>query len=487
MKKEKIEINFVYKYNIEKKLFSIYDIVITHDGYLPSGKKIEEMHEKVSRNNDYLETDINAIEKGFFVCSPMILNNGYNAFKERIEAGYLFPFTVFRPYLKEGDIISLYPLTAEFNEEEITKVKEQHFLQMITLGLPISLLLNKTDKEEIENLQKVDNTELKLEDIINILTKRIKGQNVAIFQIAPAILANQDLIDLDEEDLTRTQKFNILVDGPSGCGKTLIVEELSKLLNIPITIVNPSNYSSAGYVGDDLKTILVSLLKQTDDDLEKAQRGIICFDEIDKLGNTDLDMRKAISEELLTWMNGAKISLNYKGKNILFDTKNITFIGLGAFEKLRENEKNNRPIGFENIKQKNGKRQEFDTEDYIKFGMPRELMGRFNHIITLNELTKEDYKAILLDSEISPLSGFVSFSELYGTEITFDESFVDEIIERAIKLNISARGLLREINKIRTKYLRQIMNGEIERLNLTEREFLSEEEIILKRALALNS
>ena len=225
-----------------------------------------------------------------------------------------------------------------------------------------------------------------------------------------------------------------------------------------------TNYSTVGYKGDDLSSILVELLKSANGDIEKAQRGIVCFDEIDKLGDTELEMRKGIAQELLSWMNGTKILIeSEKGKSVSFDTSKLTIIGLGAFSKMRKEKKKNNPIGF----LVEGNNEEYTTEDFVKIaGMQRELMGRFNCIASLKDLDVNDLKIILTDSELSPLKSFIELASLYGVEVKYDEEFLDEIAEKAYEERIGARALQRQINEIRNKHLIDIISKDIECIDL---------------------
>lgn len=206
-------------------------------------------------------------------------------------------------------------------------------------------LLNNKElvKEEIKEKQISENIDVL--NIINSLKEKIKGQNEAIYTLVPNIVLNQKLVTSNNIDLIKTSKNNILIDGSTGTGKTLLTTEIGKLLNVPYIVRSSTNYSGVGYVGEDLKSLLVDLLRITNGDLEKAKRGIICLDEIDKLADTTLEIRKGISQELLTWITGTNIKVVYNKKEYNFDTSLLTFIFMGAFSKMRTQKKNN-SIGF---------------------------------------------------------------------------------------------------------------------------------------------
>ena len=222
-------------------------------------------------------------------------------------------------------------------------------------------------------------------EIINKLKLKVKGQDEVIDSLVSNILLNQNLIETEDMDLIRTSKTNILLDGSTGTGKTLMVSELANLINRPIIIRSATNFSTVGYKGDALETILSDLLRKTGGDLSKAKRGIICFDEIDKLGDTSLEMRKGIMQELLSWINGTIIKTSLDRKEYSFDTSLLTFIFLGAFSKIKDSKP---PIGFNSIKEVKS-----STKDYIEYGMDKEFIGRLNLQLTLNDLDRN----IMLD------------------------------------------------------------------------------------------
>lgn len=299
--------------------------------------------------------------------------------------------------------------------------------------------------------------------IIEKIKKKVLNQDEAIIRVVTNAILNQRIINLENEDLLKTSKSTILLDGPTGVGKTLIVSLLAEETNLPIEIVSATNYSGVGYVGESLQSILVSLLRKANGNLEKAQRGIICFDEIDKLATTDLDIRKGIAEELLTWINGTKININYQKKTYVFDTSKLTFVCLGAFTNMREANKNQ--IGFD--KEKPEDKKTYEIDDYINFGLPREFIGRFNTIISLNPLKIEDLENIIINSKISPLKNLITIIESLGTKVTVSDDLPHAIACLAYKEKTGARSISRIVNRIRDKILYPIMEGQIESIELT--------------------
>lgn len=365
--------------------------------------------------------------------------------------------------LSKGNIYlsNIYPVL----NRELDIIVKEYFSNLINKALkecePV-----KEEKEEGENVL----------SIINELKEIIKGQDEAIESVVTNVLIN---LKTAKENVN-IQKNTILIDGSTGTGKTLLVTELAKILNSPVIIKNSTNYSTVGYVGDDLKSILTDLLRTANSDISKAENGIVCLDEIDKLGDTSLEIRRGIQQELLSYLSGTTVEVTLNKKTYMFDTSNLTFIFMGAFTNMKE--KKNKSIGFdskENIRE--------TTTDYVKAGMLREFMGRINVITKTNDLKIEDIENILINSKISPLKELILIGKLYNVEITFTEGFIKKASFDALKENIGARGIHRVINKVKNKLLLPIMTGSLSEVLLTEDILEDEYELdVNKRTLKQN-
>lgn len=365
--------------------------------------------------------------------------------------------------LSKGNIYlsNIYPVL----NRELDIIVKEYFSNLINKALkecePV-----KEEKEEGENVL----------SIINELKEIIKGQDEAIESVVTNVLIN---LKTAKENVN-IQKSTILIDGSTGTGKTLLVTELAKILNSPVIIKNSTNYSTVGYVGDDLKNILTDLLRTANSDISKAENGIVCLDEIDKLGDTSLEIRRGIQQELLSYLSGTTVEVTLNKKTYMFDTSNLTFIFMGAFTNMKE--KKNKSIGFdskENIRE--------TTTDYVKAGMLREFMGRINVITKTNDLKIEDIENILINSKISPLKELILIGKLYSVEITFTEGFIKKASFDALKENIGARGIHRVINKVKNKLLLPIMTGSLSEVLLTEDILEDEYELdVNKRTLKQN-
>lgn len=331
-----------------------------------------------------------------------------------------------------------------------------------------------------------DMSTLDVNQIIKQVKDKIIGQDEAVEAIVSNIYANQRIIESANRDLIAIQKASILLDGPTGTGKTAIIKEIADKLSLPIIITSSTAYSETGYVGGSLSDILVKLLEKAKGNLQLAQRGIVCLDEIDKLAQDPNDtnkikMKTAVQQELLTYISGTKIDIEYKGKTIEFDTSNLTFIGMGAFTKIREQKiaeklrqsKKHATIGFASTEEESKDNIADNTyvmtaQDYIAFGLERELIGRFSLLASTKAYSIEDYKNILTKSSISPLKMFIEFTKSFGVEdVTYDDDFIQMMAEMAYKDNFGARGLQKIVSNLKNSMLLEIMNGKNKIINLT--------------------
>lgn len=375
-------------------------------------------------------------------------------------------------------------LLGDLNDQTLTfEINDNIDLKKLKNKIETEILKEYAELERFLFPEFATNEELGVLQIIDLLKDKIKGQDKAIETLVSNVLLNKKLIEIDDRDLIKHGKSNILLEGPTGVGKTLLVTELASVLNMPCVVKSATNYSGVGYVGDDLTSILSDLIRVAQGDIQAAMNGIVCLDEIDKLGDSTLEIRKGVMQELLTWLSGTTLKVKYNNKSYVFNTENITFIFLGAFSKMRDTKKES-SIGF----MKADNEEKFSTKDFTEFGMERELMGRINVVATLNQLGKEEFKDILFNSSISPLLQLIEIGKLYDVDINYTDELIDEVIERAIKSEIGARGITREINTLRSKILIPIEDGQINEIELTP-EMLDDDftyHDVLKRTLTLS-
>lgn len=284
------------------------------------------------------------------------------------------------------------------------------------------------------------------------LKKTIISQDEQIMQILTSIFKNQKLITFNyESDLIAKLKENILVCGQTGCGKTEILKRISKLSNIPLVIEDATSLSETGYKGREISDMLKNLCLMANGNIEAAEKGILVIDEFDKLAEKSLKSdtrvsREGVQRSLLKLLDGTVYYLD--GKK--FDTSKLSIVGLGAFSGITTGD------DYSNL----------TTEDFTKYGIMRELMGRFSKIIKMNPLRIEDIIKILKDSNFSPLNTYRTFFESLGVDYQVSDSFVEYVANLAISKNSGARSLKTVIDECISSALFRIFAGEYSKINL---------------------
>jgi len=337
------------------------------------------------------------------------------------------------------------------------------------------ILDRRIKKETTFNLREIPSPR----EIKNYLDEYVIGQektkkilSVAVYNHYKRIMSNDGnkqnkrnkKVKKQKENI-ELEKSNILLIGPSGCGKTLLARTLAKKLNVPFVIADATTLTEAGYVGDDVENILLNLLRVADNDILKAQRGIVYIDEIDKIARKSENPSitrdvsgEGVQQALLKIIEGTISSIPPYGgrkhpqeKNIQIDTTEILFICGGTFEGLANiiNSrigKNN--IGFKaNIKSRNSKDRIYKIienvlpEDLIKYGFIPELVGRLHIISTLENLNRDALLKILTEPRNALVKQYKKIFELEGVDLNFTSGALEAIVEESIKRNTGARGL----------------------------------------------
>lgn len=315
------------------------------------------------------------------------------------------------------------------------------------------------DRREFDDINLLTPEEIKafLDEYVIGQDEAKKVLSVAVYNHYKRIMAGSDLgVDL--------QKSNILMLGPTGCGKTLLAQTLAKILNVPFAIADATALTEAGYVGEDVESILLKVIQAADGDIERAEHGIIYIDEIDKITRKSENPSitrdvsgEGVQQALLKIIEGTVASVPPQGGRkhphqelIQIDTTNILFICGGAFEgidKIIETRLDKKSIGFN---AEIAKKHEEDVDvllhqvlpqDLVKFGLIPELVGRVPVTVSLDLLDKEALIRILTEPKCSLVKQYQKLMELDGVKLEFDKAALDAIAETSLARKTGARGL----------------------------------------------
>ena len=351
----------------------------------------------------------------------------------------------------------------------------------------------KKKKGEPRNLAEVP----KPMDIKAYLDEYIIGQDEAKRSLAVAVYNHYKRLQQPEDETgVEIEKSNIIMVGSTGTGKTLLARTIAKLLDVPFTIVDATVFTEAGYVGEDVESILSRLLQVADYNVEETERGIVFIDEIDKIArkSDNPSITRDVSGEgvqqgLLKLLEGTVVNVPPKGGRkhpdqnyTQVDTKNILFICGGAFDGIETKiarRLNTHVVGFNSI-QNTAKIDKNDLMKYVlpqdlkAFGLIPEIIGRLPVLTYLKPLDREALRKILVEPKNSIVKQFTKLFEMDGIQLTFTEDALDYIVDKAVEYKLGARGLRSIVESVVNEAMFEMPSKDVKELQVT-RDYAAQE------------
>lgn len=346
-------------------------------------------------------------------------------------------------------------------------------------------------KESTKKPKKINLKEVpKPKEINDFLNQYIIGQDAAKKYMSVAVYNHYKRLSQVDTDDIDIEKSNIIMVGPTGTGKTLLAKTIAKLLKVPFAIVDATVLTEAGYVGEDIESLLTRLLQACDYDVKQAERGIVFIDEIEKIarkGDNPSITRdvsgEGVQQGLLKLLEGAVVSVPPNGgrkhpeqKMIALDTKNILFICGGAFDGIERKiaqRLNTHVVGYgignekKNIQRENLLRFVL-PQDLKSFGLIPEIIGRLPVLTNLEQLNGDALRRILTEPKNAIVKQYVKLFEMDGVQLTIEDETLDFIVEKAIEYKLGARGLRSIVETIMIDAMYEIPSDKKEKFVVTK-------------------
>ena len=327
-------------------------------------------------------------------------------------------------------------------------------------------------------------------EIKDYLDQYVIGQDEAKRYLAVSVYNHYKRLQQNvSDDGVEIEKSNIIMVGSTGTGKTLLARTIAKLLDVPFTIVDATVFTEAGYVGEDVESILSRLLQVADYDVEAAERGIVFIDEVDKIARKSDNPSitrdvsgEGVQQSLLKLLEGSMVNVPPKGGRkhpdqdyVHVDTKNILFICGGAFDGIERKiaqRLNTHVVGYNSVQNV----RKIDKKDLMKYILPQdlksfglipEIIGRLPVLTYLNPLDRDALRSILIEPKNSIIKQYVKLFEMDGIGLTFDEDVFDLIVDKAMEYKLGARGLRSIVESVMMDAMFDVPSEKIKRFNVT--------------------